>query len=98
YLLLWSGQAVSATGTSVTDLALPLLVLALTHSATDAGIVAGLRALPALVLTLPAGAIVDRWDRRRTMVLCDAGRALSLASIPLALGFGRLTLAQICVA
>ncbi|HEY7295792.1 MAG TPA: MFS transporter, partial [Dehalococcoidia bacterium] len=56
YLLLWSGQTVSAVGTSVTDLAFPLLVLALTRSAAAAGLVAALRALPALVLMLPGGA------------------------------------------
>lgn len=97
YLLLWGGQTVSATGTSVTDIALPLLVLALTHSAAAAGVVVALRALPALLLTLPAGVAVDRWERRRTMLLCDAGRALVLASIPLAAAFGRLSLAQLCV-
>lgn len=98
YLLLWSGQAISATGTSVTDLAFPLLALALTRSAAAAGLVVALRATPALLLTLPAGVAVDRWGRRRTMLLCDAGRALSLASIPLAVALGRLTLAQLCVA
>jgi MFS family permease len=56
-----------------------------------------LRALPYLLFSLPAGALVDRWDRKRTMILCDAGRALSLASIPLALVIGRLTVLQIYV-
>src|SRR5579885_2844497 len=79
YRLLWAGQAVSATGSSVTDLAFPLLVLALTRSAAAAGAVAGARALPPLLFMLPGGALVDRWDRRRTMLCCDAGRALCLA-------------------
>ncbi|HLZ72335.1 MAG TPA: MFS transporter [Dehalococcoidia bacterium] len=97
YLLLWAGQTVSATGTSVSDLAFPLLVLALTHSAAAAGAVAALRALPALLFMLPGGALVDRWDRRRTMLFCDAGRALSLAAIVLAFALGRLTLALVCL-
>ena len=97
YLLLWGGEAVSATGTSVTDIALPLLTLALTHSAAAAGLVVALRALPALLLTLPAGVAVDRWERRRTMLLCDGGRALALASVPLAAAFERLSLAQLCL-
>jgi predicted MFS family arabinose efflux permease len=97
YLLLSGGQAISSTGSMITDLALPLLVLAQTRSAAAAGLVVALRALPALLLTLPAGAAVDRWDRRRTMIWSDAGRAVSLASIPIALGLGRLTLAQICL-
>jgi MFS family permease len=62
YLLLWSGQLVSATGTQVAQLAFPLLVLLLTHSAAQAGIVGALRTLPYLVFSLPAGALLDRWD------------------------------------
>jgi predicted MFS family arabinose efflux permease len=55
------------------------------------------RAAPYLLFSLPAGALVDRWDRKRAMILCDAGRALALGSIPLALLFGRLTVAQLYV-
>ena len=69
YVLLWSGQAVSVLGIQVTQIAFPLLVLGLTGSATAAGLVAAARTLPYLVLTLPAGALVDRWDRRATMVV-----------------------------
>ncbi|HZR40870.1 MAG TPA: MFS transporter, partial [Ktedonobacteraceae bacterium] len=47
--------------------------------------------------TLPAGALLDRWDRKQVMVYCDMGRALSLASIPLALVLGRLSIIQICI-
>lgn len=97
YLLLWAGQAVSATGSSITDLAFPLLVLALTHSAAAAGAIAALRALPALLFMLPGGALVDRWDRRRTMLYCDAGRAVSLAALALAIAAGRLSLGLIGV-
>ncbi|MHB8575650.1 MAG: MFS transporter, partial [Dehalococcoidia bacterium] len=86
----------SAVGTSITELALPLLVLTLRHSVAAAGFVAALHALPAFVLMLPAGALVDRWDRKRMMFLCDVGRALSLASIPLAIALGHISLGQIC--
>ncbi len=96
YLLLWGGQALSDTGGAVSELAFPLLVLSLTHSAAQAGFVAAVRALPALFMTLPAGALVDRWDRRRIMLICDAGRALSLASIPIAYALGKLSIGQLC--
>ena len=79
-MLLWSGQAVSVLGTQVTQIAFPLLVLGLTGSAAAAGLVAAARTLPYLLLTLPAGALVDRWDRRATMVVCSAGSALALRS------------------
>jgi len=95
YLLLTSGQAVSSVGSEATQLALPLLVLALTHSPAQAGLAGALRSLGYLLLGLPAGALVDRWDRKRTMIACDATRALALGSIPLALALGRLTMAQV---
>ncbi len=97
YLLLWSGQAVSSVGSEASQLALPLLILSITHSPAQAGLAGALRALAYLFLGLPAGALVDRWDRKRTMILCDAGRTLALGSIPLALALGHLTMAQLYV-
>jgi len=97
YLRLWAGQVASAIGSQVSGLALPLLVLALTHSPAKAGGMAALRGLPYLLLCLPAGALVDRWDPRRVMLACDTGRALALASVPLALVFGHLGLTQLCI-
>ncbi len=95
YMLLWSGQLVSNTGSEVSQLAFPLLILALTHSPAVAGIAGALRALPYLLLSLPAGALIDRWNRKRVMIVCDVGRALALASIPVAFLLGGLTIAQI---
>jgi MFS family permease len=54
-----------------------------------------LYSLPYLLFSLPAGALVDRWDRKRVMILCDSGRAIALGSIPLAYALGHLTLAQL---
>jgi predicted MFS family arabinose efflux permease len=95
YLLLWSGQAISSVGGEASQLAFPLLVLAVTNSPVQAGIAGALRALAYLFLGLPAGALVDRWNRKRTMIFCDAGRALALGSIPVALALDHLTMAQI---
>ncbi len=92
---LWGGQAASAVGSQVSQLALPLLILALTHSPAKAGLLAALRGVPYFFLVLPAGALVDRWDPRRVMLACDTGRALALASIPLTLAFGHLMLWQL---
>jgi predicted MFS family arabinose efflux permease len=97
YMLLWSGQAVSIVGSHVSQIAFPLLVLALTGSPAMAGLVAAARSLPYLLLTLPAGALVDRWNRKRTMILCSAGSALALASIALAYTLGTLTIAQLAL-
>jgi MFS family permease len=95
FLLLWSGQAVSVFGTRVSNLALPLLALATTHSAAQAGLITSARMLPYLVLGLPAGALMDRWNRKAAMILCDLARCIALGSVPLAWMFGHLTIAQL---
>src|ERR1700732_3541953 len=97
YMLLWNGQIVSSVGTQVSQLAFPLLVLALTHSPAQAGLIAALRGLPYALFILPAGAMVDRWNRKRVMILCDTGRAVALGSIPVALLLGQLTIIQLCI-
>ncbi len=97
YMLLWSGQLLSSIGSQVSQMAFPLLVLAITGSPAQAGIVGALRGLPFALLSLPAGALVDRWDRKQVMVFCDSGRALVLGSIPLALWLGRLSFLQLCL-
>ena len=84
YLLLWSGQTISSVGSGVSQIAFPLLVLMLTHSPAQAGLAGALRAAPYFIFTLPGGALIDRWNRKWVMILCDAGRALSLGSIPVA--------------
>ncbi|GCE14592.1 MFS transporter [Tengunoibacter tsumagoiensis] len=95
YQLLWMGQLISATGSQVSQLAFPLLILVLTHSPTDAGLIGALRVLPYLLFSLPAGVLVDRWDRKQLMLWCDVGRALCLASIPFAFIYGQPGLLQL---
>src|SRR5918912_3038662 len=88
YMLLWSGQAVSVTGTNISTIAYPLLILALTRSPAITGFAFATQALPYLVFSLPAGALVDRWNRKKVMILCDGGRACTLASIPIVYALG----------
>jgi MFS family permease len=97
YMLLWSGQTVSSIGTGVSGIAFPLLILTLTHDAAIAGYAAALRSLPYLIFSLPAGALIDRWNRKRVMILCDTGRAVLLGSIPVALYLDQLTILQIFI-
>ncbi len=91
YLLLWFGQMVSSFGTQASGLALPLLILAVTGSPMQAGIAGGLRGAAYLLFGLPAGALVDRWNRRAVLVASDTLRAVALGSIPVALLLGNLT-------
>lgn len=85
YLLLWLGHAVSSLGTSCTEFAFPLLIVVLTHSIAAAGLAYSLGQLPYVLLSLPAGALVDRWPRKRVMLLCTFCLMVCVASIPLAL-------------
>jgi MFS family permease len=72
FVLLQAGQLLSNAGTQSTAIAYPLLVLAVTHSATRAGVVG---------LALPAGLAADRWSRKRLMIAADVVRALALGSL-----------------
>lgn len=98
YLLLQSGQMVSFIGNQQQFLALPLLVLALTGSAVQAGLAIGLNAVASIVVSPIAGVLVDRWNRKTTMVLCDAGRMFVTLTIPLAFWLHMLTMPLIYVA
>jgi len=92
FQLLWTGQAASALGSRASTVAYPLLVLTLTGSPADAGIVGFAATIPYLVLQLPAGVLVDRVDRRRAMIACDAGRMLVLAGVAAAVATGNAPL------
>jgi predicted MFS family arabinose efflux permease len=80
----------SDLGTRISGMAVPLLILALTRSPARAGIAEFAAALPLFVLTLPAGALVDRWNRKRLMVVCDAVRCLAYSSLVAALALDRV--------
>lgn len=83
FFALWSGQTVSAFGSAITSLALPLAAVTLLGATPlQMGILAGLRYLPHLLLGLPVGVWVDRWPRRPVLLLTDLGQALLLGSLP----------------
>jgi MFS family permease len=96
FTILWTGQVVSTIGSEVSGLAFPLLVLATTHSPAKAGIVGFANMIPNL-LSLAAGVVVDRLDRKRIMLVADGLRSLALASIGVALVAGVLSFAQIVI-
>ena len=95
FKVLLFGQGISAFGDAVTFTALPLLVVILTGSGVAMGSVGVLQTLPDLILGLPAGALADRWDRRRMMLWSDLGRALLTALIPLSIVLGLPTMGVI---
>jgi len=95
---LWVGQLVSASGSAITTVALPLVaVVTLQASALQMGLLAALTIAPHLVFGLPAGVWVDRWPLRRILVVTDLGRAVLLGTIPLAAATGSLRIEQLYV-
>ena len=97
YRLLWTGQAVSEFGFHATMIALPLVVLAVSGSAAASGIVLGTVATAQLLVGLPAGALVDRWNRRAVMLACEAVYVLAIGSLMLALWWGVATVPHMIV-
>lgn len=91
-MLLWSGQLASWLGTEISGIAVPLIVLALTGSPGQAGAVAGIRGLVYVCWAIPAGVVIDRFDRKRVMFVANLGSGLALASIALALALDRLSI------
>jgi MFS family permease len=84
FVLLQAGQLFSNVGTQTTQIAYPLLVLALTHSPAKAGVVAFARALPLWLFALPAGLAADRFSRKRLMIAADVGRTATVAALGVA--------------
>ena len=97
FLLLWSGTAISNLGSNCSNVAYPLLVLALTGSPAEAGLTGFVALLPQLLFQLPAGAMADRWNRKNVMMWCDALRMVALGSLVVALLAHRLSVTQILV-
>jgi MFS family permease len=99
FMRLWTGETISIFGSQVTELALPLAaVLTLSAGPLEMGLLTAAGLAPYLVVSLPAGAWIDRLRaRRRLMVLADLGRAVLLGSIPLAYAAGALTMMQLYI-
>jgi predicted MFS family arabinose efflux permease len=97
-MLLWSGQVISTLGSAASWVIYPLLILALTDSPAAAGLAAALGSVPYLLFSLPAGALLDRWDRKRVMIFCDLGRAFTVFTVPIALWLDVLTIWQLYAA
>jgi len=95
FRLLAFSQGISAIGDAVAITALPLLVLQLTGSGVAMGVVLAIQALTDFAFGLFAGAIADRSDRKRMMVVADVGRAFLTALVPISAIAGGPTMAVI---
>ena len=68
FLLIWAGQLISAVGSRLSSFALGIWVLRTTGSTIDFAMTFVAMTIPALLISTISGALVDRWDRRRTMI------------------------------
>jgi MFS family permease len=98
FVKLWSAATISLFGTQVSLIAIPVIaVVILQASPFEVALVGTLEFLPFLLFTLPAGVWVDRLPRRRILIIGDIGRAVMLASIPIAFVLDVLTIWQVFV-
>ena len=98
FVRLWTAAGISAGGSQVTLLALPLTAILVLHaSALEVAALSTAITIPNLALGLPAGVWLDRVPRRPVMVGADFVRAVVLASVPIAYAVGALTLAHLYV-
>lgn len=98
FVVLLAGQLLSTLGTQLTTIAYPLLVLAATGSAAQAGAVAFARLVPFAVFGLLAGVAADRWDRKVLLIGADAVRAVAVGALSAAIVLDRVTFSQVLVA
>ncbi|MCI1675828.1 MAG: MFS transporter [Ancrocorticia sp.] len=90
---LWIGETASQFGFQVAGLAFTTTAIVVLHaSSAQVGLLNGLQTIAFLLIGLPAGAWVDRWRKRRTMITADIVRAVALATVPLAWWFGELSI------
>ena len=84
FLIFWGGQSLASLGNMFAIIAMPLLVLQATGQVTQMGLVTATFTVGQLVAGLFAGQLIDALNRRVLMMVCDAGRAVIYATIPLA--------------
>ena len=98
FVRLWTAETVSQLGTQVSALAIPFVAIDILQATTfEVALLNVVDFLPFLLIGLPAGVWVDRLRRRPVMIAGDLGRALALATIPLAFLLGVLTVVQLYV-
>jgi MFS family permease len=98
FTLVWFGQVVSLMGSGLTGFAMGVWVYQRTGSITQFALIAVCSRLPGIAIAPVAGALIDRWDRRRSMIYSDLGAGLTVLSLTLLYGVGRLEVWHICVA
>ena len=97
FMLLWSGEFISAIGSGLTSFGLSVYVFRQTGSAASMRLVTLLAFLPTLLFSVPAGVLADKYDRRLLMMIGDGFSALGIVYILTCMLQGEAKLYQICV-
>ncbi|MEA2009942.1 MAG: MFS transporter [Actinomycetota bacterium] len=98
FFVVWAGQLVSLIGTNLTGFGLSIYVFQQTGSVTQLATVMLASQLPQILITPFAGALVDRWDRRKAMILADAGAGIGTIVLVVLYLTGSLALWNIAIA
>ncbi|HEY75568.1 MAG TPA: MFS transporter [Thermoflexia bacterium] len=98
FLVIWAGQLVSLVGSGLTGFALGVWVYQRTGSVTQFALISLSTALPGILFSPIAGALVDRWDRRWAMILSDVGAGLCTLAMAVLLLLNRLQVWHIYIA
>ncbi len=97
FILLWAGELISSIGGGLTSFGLGVYIFQQTGSAANMALITLLGFLPTLLLSVPAGALADRYDRRLLMMIGDGCSALGIVFILVCMMNGGTSLAQICI-
>jgi len=92
FLLLWSTQAFSALGSAMTSYALVIWSYTQEGSALITALLMVCSYAPYVLLSIFAGALSDRWNKKRTMLFCDLMAALTTFTVLFLLKTGRLVI------
>ncbi len=98
FTIVWLGQMISAFGSNLTAFAIGVWVYRRTESATLFSLLSLVVMLPGVLVAPFAGAIVDRWDRRKVLLMSDAGASLGTLAIALLLYYDALAVWHVVVA
>lgn len=90
FRLLMFGSSISMLGTRISTVAFPMLVLHLSNSPFITGLVTFAAIAPSMLVYVPAGVLVDRWNPRRVMLASELLRGLTIASIVIVLAIFRM--------
>ena len=97
FILLWAGELISSIGGGLTSFGLGVYIFQQTGSAASMALITLLGFLPTLLLSVPAGVLADRFDRRLLMMIGDGCSALGIVFILVCMLNGGASLVQICI-